>query len=114
TTVGFTSSGGTPSGISCTTSYQVGDGTSASDFTSCSGSDPNYSITFANGIVTISAQVLTLTADNQTYAYGDPVNTMVFFTISGAPTSAIIPKTSLQVGDGTSASDFTSCSGSDP
>ena len=47
--------------------------------TSCSGaSDPNYSITYVDGTLSVGPATVTVTADNQSRPYGDPNPTLTY------------------------------------
>ena len=56
------------------------------------GSDNNYVITYANGTLTITQATLTVTADNQTRAYGDvnPTLTVSYSGFKNSETSAVL------------------------
>lgn len=69
-------------GLTCTTA--AGPTSTVGSYSStCSGaSDPNYSITYASGTVTVGPAILTVTANNQTMQFGGTVPTLTY-TITG-------------------------------
>ena len=69
-------------GLACSTT--VGPTTAVGSYAStCSGAaDPNYTITYVSGTVTVSPATLTVTANNQTMQFGGTVPTLTA-TITG-------------------------------
>ncbi len=104
---------------SCMTAYSAGSPVSGSPYsTSCSGAvDTNYTISYTNGTVAVSAVPLTITASSHTVNFGDaaPIITPAYVGLispATAPATAPICITAYSAGSPVSGSPYsTSCSG---